>query len=427
MARVGVALADALTVEGTVEVTVRSIAAGGSGIAELPDGRVVFVPRTAPGDRADIRVDRQKARWAVGTLERLVEPGPDRADAPCPLYATCGGCQLQHLTYERQLEWKGRFVADALTRLGGLGPVEPPEVVPSPRALAYRSRISFTLRRLRGGRVVAGLHALGRPAHVIEVRGECVLPEAALAEAWGALRGAWGPGARALPDGGTLRLTLRTVSGGWDLLVEGGGAGWSADELVAALPGLVTLRHRPAGGDARTLHGDPVSAFGFEQVNRAAADALRAHVLDVSGPGPGSAIDAYCGAGAFASGLAELGWTVRGIEIDAEAAAAARAASTAGVGVTQGRVEDLLAGHLPADLLLVNPPRAGLAAAATAAVLAAPPPRIVYVSCDPATLARDLGLLTGAYHLEGLRAFDLFPQTAHVETVAVLAGRGQAA
>ena len=102
--------------EPLVDVTIRAIAAGGSGLGDLPDGRVVFVPRTAPGDRVRIRIEKSKPRWAVGSLRRIVEPGPDRQDALCTLYGECGGCQLQHLLYEKQLEWKGRVVADALSR-----------------------------------------------------------------------------------------------------------------------------------------------------------------------------------------------------------------------------------------------------------------------------------------------------------------------
>jgi tRNA/tmRNA/rRNA uracil-C5-methylase (TrmA/RlmC/RlmD family) len=160
--------------DSVIGVTVRGIAAGGSGVADLPDGRVVFVPRTAPGDRASIRIVKSRPRWAEGALDHIDEPSPERREPPCRLFSQCGGCQLQHLPYSEQLVWKARIVADQLSRIGHLEGVEPPEVVASPLETEYRNRISFTLRRLRGGLVVAGFHALGRPAHVVDVKGEGV-------------------------------------------------------------------------------------------------------------------------------------------------------------------------------------------------------------------------------------------------------------
>jgi 23S rRNA (uracil1939-C5)-methyltransferase len=420
-----------LSASGALEVTVRAVAAGGSGVADLPDGRVVFIPRTAPGDRVAIDIEKSKSRWAIGALRRVLVAGPERREAPCALYATCGGCQLQHLPYAVQLAWKGRFVADALARIGGLGEVEPPEVVPSPRAIGYRNRITYTLRRLRGGRVVAGFHALARPAMVLDVRDECLLPEPPLVEAWAELRAGWGTGARLLPSGGRLRLTLRTADGPVALVVEGGPAGWRASELGEAVPGLSAIYHRPGdgGGAPRLAHGDEGGLGGaFVQANEGAAALLRAHVEAVAGRGEGGsdagggpmhAVDAYCGVADFGAALARNGWRVSGVELDRDAVARARARPEP-LDIVEGRVEERLPSLLPADLLVLNPPRTGLAPDVPAAILTAPPERIVYVSCDPATLARDLGALSGAYVLDGLRAFDLFPQTAHVETVAHL-------
>jgi 23S rRNA (uracil1939-C5)-methyltransferase len=431
--------------EEPLEVTVRALAVGGSGVADLPDGRVVFVPRTAPGDQARIRIEKSKRRWAVGALERVMEPGPHRVQAPCPLYARCGGCQLQHLPYERQIEWKGRFVADALERIGGFERMEPPEVVPSPRRLHYRSRITFTLRRLRGGRVVAGFHALGRPAHVVDVHGECLLPHEPIVEAWVALRAGWGSGAGLLPAGGRLRLTLRD-SGGPDasgggspvitLLVEGGAAQWNVAPLLEAVPALAAVWHRPGDGDGpiRLVASRAHLAAGpaFEQVNPEAAEAMRAWVLEqasggVNAAAAGRAVDAFCGVGVYGRALAERGWSVLGIELERWAVGEAAADAPDGFEIVQGRVEEHLADALPADLLIVNPPRVGLSDEITEAIRARVPHRLVYVSCDPATLARDLGALRDDYAIEAIRAFDLFPQTAHVETVVSLRAREVAA
>lgn len=426
-----------------VSVTVRGIAAGGAGVADLPDGRVVFVPRTAPGDRARIRIGKSRPRWAEGSLEELVEPAAERRPSLCALYDRCGGCQLQHLPYGRQLEWKGRVVADALQRIGRLHGIEPPEVVGSPRETGYRSRVTLTLRRLRGGRVVAGFHELERPARVLDVAGECVLPRPEIVEAWQALRAAWGEGAALLPAGGRLRLTLRAEADGIALVVEGGPHGWRAHPLAAAVPALERIWHRAEATDAPVLAAGAETdglAPSFTQVNPEAAALLVEHVLALAGAArPGGsdlesrgaaaphAVDAYCGDGVYARGLVGLGWRVTGIELDPVACAAARARAREerleGLDVLEGAVEDRLEAALPADLVVVNPPRAGLDAEVVRALVERRPARIVYVSCDAATLARDLAGLSAAYGLASVRCFDLFPQTAHVETVMALEAR----
>lgn len=418
----------------TVDVVIRGIASGGSGVGDLPDGRVIFVPRTAPGDHARVRIEKSKARWAVGSLQRLLEEGPDRVKPMCPLYETCGGCQLQHLPYERQLEAKARFVSDSLQRIGGLGEVEHPQVVGSPRTEGYRNRVTYTLRRLPGGYVVAGFHALARPAHVIAVAGQCVLPSEELSRVWLKVRAGWGEGARNLPDTGRLRLTLRESAGGVELVVDGGPAGWDPTPLRELVPELVAVWHVPSEGDPSPAlvggESGPGGGTAFGQVNSEAADLLRAYVTEVAHGSPqatggsgGRAIDAYCGVGEYGRALALAGWTAQGIEVDPAAVREANSGAPDGFKAEVGRVEDGLSDLLPAELLVVNPPRSGLNAEVPPIILAQAPPRIVYVSCDPATLARDLGALSAAYEVESLRAFDLFPHTSHVETVAVLVRR----
>jgi 23S rRNA (uracil1939-C5)-methyltransferase len=419
----------------SAEITVRSLAGSGAGVADLPDGRIVFVPRSAPGDRIRVRLGKSKKKWAEGEVEEVLEAGPNRRAPLCALYDRCGGCSLQHVPDAIQIEWKSRFVADALRRIGGVE-IEAPEVVPSPRATGYRNRITFTLRRLRGGRLVAGFHALGRPAHVVDVRDECVLPEAELLAAWSALREGWGGGARHLPEAGRLRLTLRNTTAGVGLTVEGGAAGWSARALAESVPLLAGIWHRPTDATETALvrgepltdqWGDdsvPVGGRAFLQVNREGAVALRDHLLAVAGASGGTAVDAYCGVGFHARALARAGWEVTGIETDPDAVLAARTDAPEGFTVREGRVEDLLDGTLPAELLVLNPPRTGLDARVPAMILASPPQRILYVSCDPATLARDVARLADGYEVGRVRAFDLFPQTGHVETVLELTLRG---
>lgn len=407
-----------------IAVQVRALASGGDGVADLPDGRVVFVPRTVPGDRALVTLVADHTTWARASVVELVEAGPHRVAAACSLFDRCGGCQLQHLAYDRQLHWKGRFVVDALERIAKLADVPVPEVVPSPSREGYRSRMTFTLRRLRGGRIVAGLHSKDSAAHVVDVRDECVLPGPGLGAAWLRLRRAWGSGARRLPDGGRLRLTLRMAPAGVELVVDGGAPGWRSGGLLDEVPELVAIWHRPSGGDATVLlagESRPGGGNAFEQVNPEGADLLRDHVLELARGGePSRVVEAFCGAAHLGRALAADGCRVTGIERNDSAVEGARAGAPEGFEAILGAVEDHLAEALPADLLVVNPPRSGLDERIPALIEASPPERLIYVSCDPATLARDLGRLKGGYRLVDLRCFDLFPHTAHVETVAVL-------
>lgn len=424
-------------VDDVVEVDVRAIASGGAGVADLPDGRVVFVPRTAPGDRARVTIDKSRSAWAIASLEKVIERTEERVEAPCPLYDRCGGCHLQHLPYAVQRSWKGTFVVDALERIAKLSDVPEPVVVASPRTTCYRTRITFTLRRLRGGRVVAGFHELARPGRVVDVHGECILPREKIVRCWSELRAAWGGGARRMPEAGRLRLTVRVVGDGCELIVEGGRAPWNPVGLLDDVPGLTAILHVPSDADTPVLvAGDtgPGRGDAFEQVNPEGAAMLYAHVLeqaeadagdvrvegDPSGGRTGRAVEAYCGSGRIGRSLASHGWPTVGIEINASAAAAARHDAPERFQVVEGRVEECLPDVLPCELLVVNPPRSGLGGSIPESILDRPPERLVYVSCDPATLARDVGRLGSGYELADLRCFDLFPQTAHVETVATL-------
>ncbi len=429
-----------------VRVRVRALASSGAGVVDLPDGRVGFVQRTAPGDLADVKVGRVKKRWAEASLVRVVEASPDRLDPPCPLFAECGGCTLQHIAYERQLEWKARFVADALARIGGIE-TTPPTVEPSPLEYAYRNRMTYTVRRVAGGEVVAGLHAQGDPDRIVEVRDECLLPESPISQAWERLGEVWQAGDRPLPPAREVRVTLRTVQDGLLVLVRGGQAGWRPEELVQRVDGLRAVWHHPDGhdhpvrvygealGEAWNHERVSVSGYAFVQVNRGAAEQLVAHVLDRCGPRAGAetpaetavgmtAVDAYCGVGVYGRRLARDGWRVTGIEWDRDAAAAARQDAPDGFDVVEGPVEEHLGRCLPADLVILNPPRTGLQERVPDLLTRHRPARVIYVSCDPATLARDAARLRSVYTLDSLHCFDLFPQTAHVETVAVFTPSG---
>jgi 23S rRNA (uracil1939-C5)-methyltransferase len=234
-----------------------------------------------------------------------------------------------------------------------------------------------------------------------------------------------------LPDERALRVAVRLLEGGSSVVVEGGRAWPSFEQFFAKASSVTELWWRPEQGRMRRLAAREGAAAGasFVQVNARVAAALRAHVLErVRAHGPARVVDGYAGMGDTAIPLASEGRQVTAIELDAEAVARFRERLPAPSVAIAGRVEDHLEAALPADVVLLNPPRAGVDARVTAALEGAsqPPRAIVYVSCDPATLARDVARLP-RYRVASLRAYDMFPQTAHVETVCELVPEGRAA
>jgi len=403
-------------------VRIRAIAAGGDGVGTLEDGRTIFVPRTAPGDLVELADLRLHRRFARGRPGRLVESGPDRVTPRCAHYDEdgCGGCQLQHLDPAAQRSARSAIVGDTLRRIARLQ-VDDPAVDPAPEDWGYRTRITLAVKG--GGRTI-GFHRYDRPTEVFDLR-RCEIAAPPLRELWSAVRAL-----RGLLPKGLLHLSLRLDrEGGRHLLLEPAttqawpGAGRLHGELLRRGVGA-TIWWRPPGGAARTLAGasEAFPATVFEQVNPAMGDRVRAAAVDALGEIAGAHIwDLYAGIGETTRALALRGATVESVEVDRRAVALAdtRGPST-GVRRLAGRVEDHLAGLRPPAAVITNPPRTGMEEAAVRALAKAAPARIVYISCDPATLARDLGRLGERWTTRGLRAFDLFPQTAHVETVTVL-------
>jgi 23S rRNA (uracil1939-C5)-methyltransferase len=411
--------------------------AGGHGLARRPDRPVVFVPRTAPGERVEVEYVEERRQWARARTLKVVEASPERREPVCPHFDVCGGCQLQHLRYEAQLSAKSGIIADALRRLGGQQ-VDRPDVVPALAEFEYRNRVTFRLKRTRAG-VVAGFHAFGDPRKINDID-RCPLAEPSVNRVWEGLRASWGPEAERLPPARELRLTLRaSTDGAVGLAIEGAEGRGDPEHLMEQVENLAAIWSLGPDGmidwhegpaelpDRWDGHELLLAGKAFVQVNRGVAAQLDAYVIEQCGDVAGArVIDAYCGFGLRTIELTINGARASGIDSDAYAIAAAQGLaveSAAEVRFVPDDVEEGLPRLLPADLVILNPPRRGISVAVVEALLAEPPPAIVYVSCDPATLARDVADLSSIFELVACRGFDMFPQTAHVETVATLTRR----
>jgi len=426
-------------------ISIESLAHGGDGVGRLPDGRTVFVPASCPGDELDIELTEDHDRWARGTLLGIVTPSPDRVTPPCPYFGVCGGCQWQHVSYGTQLTAKQTSVRDALARIGGQTDAVVEPVIESPAVYGYRNKIELTATASPTGLELG----LARPGthEVLPIDACLLLPEDARRlpkSLSGALRFLARRGAL-----GILRVTVRVSSAGEvavTLWTSGGpfpraAVGKTIAEATGArsvtrviVRGALERRDisqvevlAGPGTWRETLGQDryTVSASSFFQVNTAAAEALRALAVRALGAdGTVRAADLYAGVGTFTLPIARAAGEVVAVEASRHALADLRhnlEDARLDADVVPGDAAYALAdlGHL--DAAIVDPSRAGLSANAMRALESARIPRIVYVSCDPATLARDVKLLGAmGYAPAGFAPVDLFPQTFHVETVAVL-------
>ena len=397
---------------------IASIAAGGDGVGRS-EGIVVFVPRTAPGDVARVRVARTK-RFARGQLLSLDEPSPSRVEPPCPHYTVdrCGGCQIQHLSYEAQLAAKGVIIGDALRRIGRRD-VADPLVEPSDAPWRYRRKLTLHLRRV-GESWIAGLHPYDDPVGVFDLA-DCPITDERVMEVWSELRAAFD----LLPRERALRVAVRLLDGGASVTVEGGRVWRAPEALLARVPALAEVWWRPEDGSTRRVAARTAerhAGAAFVQVNAGVAVRLRERLLGrVRAHAPAHVVDAYAGTGATAAPLAAEGRRVTAIELDRAAVETLRGRLSAPSTVIGGRVEDHIGEALPADVVLLNPPRSGVDERVTAALESHRDSvhALFYVSCDPATLARDLGRLPG-YRLVDVHGYDMFPQTSLVETLCEL-------
>jgi len=405
-------------------VKITGIATGGDGVGRLADGRAVFVPRAAPGERIRLRDGvRLHKNFATAELAEIVAAGTERVAAPCPHYVhdRCGGCQLQHLAYDAQLAAKRAIVGDALRRIGKLD-VPDPEIVEAVEEWRYRAKVSLTVKGGGGRGRAVGFHPYDQPSRIFPLA-DCHITDFRLMALWRDLK----PRLDLLPAGLT-RLTLRLDrEGRRHILAESAGEPWlDAERLRAALPpgDPVICWWQPVDGAARVMAG-PATGFpatAFEQVHPEMALLARRWAVEQLGDLRGGvAWDLYGGIGDTAVELAARGAQVASVDVDETAVEWARGrASERPIRFIAGRVEDVLATLPEPNAVVVTPPRDGLHWNVTLRLTHQPVAHVAYLSSDPATLARDLHRLSVNYRIAAVRVFDLFPQTAQVETVVVL-------
>jgi 23S rRNA (uracil1939-C5)-methyltransferase len=397
----------ALSAGDIIEVTADRLAFGGEAVARH-HGLAIFIPLAAPGERLRVRITQRKKTYARAAIQQILEPSPERREPPCPYFGECGGCQLQHLTYEAQLASKVVFVRDALERIGR---IDWPHDIPIRHAaeLGYRSRARIKIDP-RTRRV--GYNRIGSNSVCDVASCKVLVPE--LDAALSSLRAAVA-GARK-DDRGFAEL--RQVE------IAAGASGVAFDPPVNGL----------VGGPLEVSASGAVYAFSpstFFQANPLLLDVLIKQALgDALGD---LAIDLYAGVGLFTIQLARRFSRVIGVEADSETAMHALnniyANRAVNVEFHASQVESWLkrfnAKAEAPDFMVVDPPRTG-AARSIPLIIELGPRRMSYVSCDPPTLARDLRLfIDGGYEISAITAIDLFPQTYHVETVVLLTRRQQ--
>jgi 23S rRNA (uracil1939-C5)-methyltransferase len=441
----------------TVDVT--DLAFGGEGVARA-GGYVVFIPGGVPGDRLDVRLTQVRPRFARGAIERVDRPSELRTEPPCPYFGRCGGCRLQHVRYEAQLEFKQRQVVDCLARLGGLVDVPVSPILGAPEIYGYRNKMEFTFAKVDGQPVI-GLHEAERYDAILDVE-RCLLQSdgmnAVLAEVRAFVREQRWSVYRQETEEGLLRFLM---------LREGRQTGDAMVNLVTASPDVATARaladrlrarcphvtcivlnvnpkkaavavgveeHPIAGSETiRERLGDlvfAISANSFFQTNTRQAERLFQIVADYAAlTGEETVLDLYAGTGAISLLLARRARVVYGIElVPAAIDDAARNARENGItnctflpGEVRHVLPDLYARGVRPDVVVADPPRAGFHPKALRSLATVGARRIVYVSCNPGTLARDLATLCAAgYRVTAVQPVDMFPHTPHIEVVARL-------
>jgi 23S rRNA (uracil1939-C5)-methyltransferase len=401
------------------EVTPTLYVYGGETLARLPDGRAVFIPYTLPDEKIRIRLIEEKERYARAELLEVLSASPARIEPRCVHFSHCGGCHYQHIPYQEQLIIKQSILKNQLERVGKL--LDPPlsSMIPSPTAWNYRNHIQLHISE--SGNPGYFKH---RSSQVVPIQ-ECHLPEESLNQIWPALDLEYIPGLD--------RISLRSGEGGQDTMIVLESSDPQPIEFAVDLP-LSAIHQGPGGeivlaGDDFTIievHGFPfvVSAGSFFQVNTPVAELIVDYLLDALPLAEHTVLlDVYCGVGLFSVFLAPRVKQIIGIESDPSAAAdfLYNLAGFDSVELYDVPAEDILPYlEISPDIILLDPPRAGISKKVLDSVVSLQPDLIAYISCDPATLARDVSRLHNqGYQLQQSTPFDMFPQTYHIESVNI--------
>ena len=341
------------------ELKIDEVAFGGAGVGRA-EGKVVFVPFTIDQEIVDIRLVADRRSYSLGKLEAIRRPSPHRANPPCPFFGNCGGCDYQHIAYTHQLDIKQRQVEEALRRIAKLAEFEVRPIVASPKPFGFRNRI------------------------VIHSDGERV--------------GFFKKGSRIVVDISSCLLASDIVN-----------------ERLCAFRAT-----RPKAGVHVTLRAnDEVTTFS--QTNDGVARLLMEFVRNrIRGP---VLVDGYCGSGFFGHQLADTVERMIGIDWNQPAITQARQTAAANETYLCGDIGELLDQVLEAenpDTVIIDPSATGMSEGVSSALVRCPPPSLIYVSCNPATFARDIGRLSDRFRVQEIQPFDMFPQTAEIEVVGVM-------
>jgi len=402
----------------TITVRLDNLAHGGEAMGRY-EGQPILVPLGMPGELVRVVVEEKRRRFWRGRITEVLEPSPERVRPPCKYFGLCGGCQWQHIDYAAQVRWKQRLVEDQLRRIGRQGGAQVSAVLGMEEPWAYRNHIQLVADDAGG----LGFQALR--SHDVVAVDACWITHPMIDDLWGALDiDGW----RA--DGLALRAGVETGEG--LVIFEG-----DDDLPEVAIDAPVSCLYRSRDGHMEVLVGDDhyherlggrtfrVSADSFFQVNTAQAERLvEVALCYLALSGGETLLDVYCGVGTFALTVGRDAGRVVAVEEAPSAVADARANASGNETVTviEGRAEEVLPTlDLRADAAIADPPRAGCAPEVLRAIAETGAGRIVYVSCDVATLARDVARLAElGYALRAVQPVDMFPQTSHVECVALI-------
>ncbi|MEJ2525365.1 MAG: 23S rRNA (uracil(1939)-C(5))-methyltransferase RlmD [Desulfuromonadales bacterium] len=421
---------------------ITTLVQGGRGLGHHR-GKAVFVPLTAPGDRVDCRVLREKSRYIEAELIEIVEPSPVRRDPPCPYFGDCGGCQWQHLPYREQLAWKASLYTDQLVRSKVAETSQILPIVSSPEEWHYRNRVQFKCHRTTEGMAI-GFYRAG--SHFVVDTADCLLVRPEIGRVLQLLREELPAAPRpdcipqvdvACGDDGSVRIILHVLPQARKVMRS-----WL--ETFADHYQLNTCLQSGRKDTLETLRGDGQLSYtvdhpeirllcgpgGFVQVNSRQNRRMVAELITrLNLQGTEDVVDLFCGMGNFSLPLARRAAHVLGIEDYAPSIASARRNAFANrLHNSRFQVADAAAfgrycGSSP-DLIMLDPPRTG-SPRAMREILRLQPQRIVYISCEPSTLTRDLKLLVhGGYAVAWSQPFDLFPQTGHIESLTLLVRTG---